>query len=86
MGGPDVTQAFLNNEEITAKVVSGEMDFYDVADYLKQEESSKRRPPSPMRSPNGASGKNPNAIDSMSDEMFDRMERKIKEGARYSLR
>ena len=40
-----------------------------------------------MRSPNGASGNNnPNAIDSMSDEQFARMERKIKEGARYTLR
>ena len=85
-GGPDVTEAFLNNEDIKKAVVAGDMDFYDVADYLRQEESSRRRPPSPMRSPNGASGKNPNAIDSMSDEMFDRMERKIKEGARYSLR
>lgn len=85
-GGPDVIAEFNSNEEIKQKIISGEMDFYDVADYLKQK-PSKRRPPSPMRSPNGASGNNPNAIDSMSDEQFDRMERNIKEkGARYSLR
>lgn len=85
-GGPDVIAEFNSNAEIKQKIISGEMDFYDVADYLKQKRS-KRRPPSPMRSPNGASGNNPNAIDSMSDEQFDRMERNIKEkGARYSLR
>ena len=83
--GPDVRQAFMNDEDIKMKVVSGEWDFYDVADHLKNQKP-KRRPPSPMRSPNGASGTNPNAIDSMSDEQFEKMERKIKEGARYTLR
>lgn len=83
-GGPDVIEAFQNNEDIKAAVVNGEMDFYEVAEYLKQ--SQKRRPPSPMRSPNGASSFNPNAIDSMSDEQFEKMERKIKEGARYTLK
>ena len=83
-GGPDVRKAFMDNEDIKQKVIAGEMDFYDVAEFLKQ---PNKRPPSPMRSPNGASGKNPNAIDSMSDEQFERMERKIKyEGARYKLR
>jgi len=84
-GGPDVIKEFQTNEEIRQKVVSGEMDFYEVADYLK-EKSSRKRPPSPMRSPNGASGTNPNAIDSMSDEQFEKMERRIKEGARYTLK
>lgn len=83
-GGPDVVSEFMSNPEVNAKVKSGEWDFYDVADYLKQK-SSRKKPPTPMRSPNGASGKSPNAIDSMSDEQFDRMERKIKEGARYRL-
>ena len=83
-GGPDVRAEFTNNEEISRKVISGEMDFYDVADYLKQK-SSKKRPPSPMRSPNGASGQSPNAIDSMSDEQFERMEKRISEGARIRL-
>ena len=83
--GPDVIAEFQSNEEIKKAVINGEMDFYDVADYLKTKKPS-RKPPSPMRSPNGASGTNPNAIDSMSDEQFARMEKKIAEGARYSLR
>ena len=85
-GGPDVTKEFTNNEEINQKVISGEMDFYDVADYLKEQKSSRKRPPSPMRSPNGASGQSPNAIESMTDEQFARMEKRIAEGARIRLR
>ena len=82
--GPDVIAEFSNNPEIKKKVIAGEMDFYDVADYLKNQKPS-RRPPSPMRSPNGASGQNPNAIESMSKEQFARMEKKISEGARIRL-
>ena len=84
-GGPDVIEEFQNNREIKNKVIRGEMDFYDVAEHLKKQSSS-QKPPSPMRSPNGASGINPNAIDSMSDEQFDRMERQIKEGKRVRLK
>lgn len=84
-GGPDVISEFMKNEDVKAKVRSGEWDFYDVANFMK-EKANKKKPPSPMRSPNGASGANPNAIDTMSDEQFERMERKIKEGARFTLR
>ena len=83
-GGPDVIAEFEKNPEINRKVKSGEMDFYDVAEQMKQ--PARRKPPAPMRSPNGASGQSPNAIESMSDEQFARMEKRIKEGARYSLR
>ena len=81
--GFDVIDVFTNDEEIKQKVISGEMDFYDVAKQMKQ---SKRRPPAPMRSPNGATGSNPNAIDTMSDEQFEKMEKRIREGARYALK
>ena len=83
-GGPDVIAAYKKNPEIKQKVVAGEMDFYDVADYLNK--GGRKRTPAPMRSPNGASGMNLNAIDTMSDEQFDRMEKNIGKGARYSLR
>ena len=83
-GGPDVTSAFKSDPDVREKVISGEWDFYDVADYLKN--SQKRRAPAPMRSPNGASGMKMNAIDSMSDEQFDRMEKNIDRGVRYALK
>lgn len=82
--GVDVMAEFQSNEEIKQKVISGKMDFYDVLDEMTSAKG--RKAPAPTRSPNGASGKNPNAIDTMSDEQFARMEKKIKEGARYTLR
>ena len=86
-GGPDVIAEFQSNPEIKKKVIAGDMDFYEVADYLREQKPSRKKPPSPMRSANGATATSPNAIDSMSDEQFDRMERNIKEkGARYTLK
>lgn len=81
--GIDVIEIFSNNEDIKNKVISGEMDFYDVAEQAK---GSRRKPPAPARSSNGASGQSPNAIDSMSKEQFARLEKKISEGARFTLR
>ena len=83
--GIDVMAEFNANEEIKDKVMSGEMDFYDVAEQMKQG-GSRRKPPAPTRSSNGASGQSPNAIENMTKEQFARMEKKIAEGARYSLR
>ena len=82
--GIDVIAEFDKNPKIKDAVINGEMDFYDVADQMKGQQ--KRRPPAPTRSSNGASGQSPNAIDTMSDEAFARMERKIKEGARFTLK
>ena len=81
-GGPDVIAEFRNNDEINAKVVSGEMDFYDVADYLRQK-PSRKNPPSPMRSPNGVNGQIKSAIMSMTDKQFEMLEKKVQEGARF---
>ena len=82
-GGPDVRKEFTNNPEIKDAVIRGDMDFYDVAKYMKSQK--KKNPPSPMRSPNGANGNSPNAIATMSDEQFARMEKRISEGARIRL-
>lgn len=81
--GIDVIAEYNKNEDVQKAIINEEMDFYDVA---KQMQKPKKRPPSPMRSPNGAKGINPNAIDSMSDEQFEKMDQRIKEGARYTLR
>ena len=83
--GVDVIAEFNANPEIKQAVINGEIDFYDVAEMMKPAKP-KKSPPSPMRSPNGASGGKINAIDSMSDEQFRRMEKRIQEGARYSLK
>ena len=83
-GGPDVINEFKTNEEVKRKVMAGEMDFYEVEEQMKA--SPRKKAPSPMRSPNGASGSQKTAIDNMTDEQFARLEKRISEGARYSLR
>lgn len=83
--GIDVIEIMNNDTNIKNKIVSGEMDFYEVAETVKQK-PARRGPPAPTRSSNGASGQSPNAIDSMSKEQFARLEKKISEGARISLK
>ena len=82
-GGPDVMELFDKDPEIRQKVSDGEMDFYDVADMMKK---SKKKPPTPSRSPNGASNITANAFANMSSKQFERMERKLEEGVRYTMR
>ena len=84
-GGPDVIAAYKSDPEIHDKIVSGEMDFHDVAELLKSQQGGKK-PPSPMRSPNGASGNQKTPIEKMTDAQFDRLVKKIQGGARYSLK
>lgn len=82
--GIDVMAVFESDKDIKNAVISGKMDFYDVAEQMQSK--GRRRPPAPMRSPNGASGQQQNAISTMSDEQFERMEKRIAQGVRYSLK
>lgn len=84
--GLDVMAEYNSNEETREKILSGEWDFYDVADELAQRKSAKPKAPSPMRSPNGASGSEKSSIASMTDAQFERLEQKIREGTRYNVR
>jgi len=82
--GIDVMAEFNRNEETRNKVLSGEWDFYDVADAVK-EQKARRKAPAPMRSSNGASGAEKSTIASMSDEQFDRLNKRLEEGARFKV-
>ena len=83
-GGPDVMEVFVNDKDIKQKVINGDMDFYDVAKLMSK---PKRRPPSPTHSPNGANNyTTANAFANMSSKQFERMERKLDEGVRYTMR
>lgn len=82
-GGPDVIKEFSENEDIKRRVVNGELDFYDVAEMMSK---PKKKPPTPTRSPNGSAKYTPNAFDSMSKEQFERFEKQIDRGVRYSMR
>lgn len=81
--GVDVIAEFQTNEEVRKKVSSGDWDFYDVAEALAK---PKKRPPSPVRSPNGVSGSEKSAIMSMTKEQFKKFDEKISGGARYSVK
>jgi len=80
----DVLAEFNSNQETKNKVISGEWDFYDVADYLTEKKAG-RRAPSPMRSSNGASGAEKSTIASMTDEQFERLNKRLEEGARFKV-
>lgn len=81
--GLDVMAEFNSNDEIRQKIVSGEWDFYDVAEAMA--ETPRRTAPAPMRSPNGASGAEKSKISTMTDEQFERFDKRVAEGKRYSL-
>ena len=80
--GVDVLEAFEKDASIRNKILSGEMDFYELADQIKEE--AIRRPPSPARSPNGVKGVKGNAIMNMSKEEFARLNESLDRGARFS--
>ena len=82
--GLDVMAEFNNNEDIRNKVLTGEWDFYDVADSMK-ERNEARKAPAPMRSSNGASGAEKSTIASMTDEQFKRLNKRLEEGARFKV-
>lgn len=84
-GGPDVIEAFRNDKEIQQAVISGEMDFYDVAEQLKAK-PAQRKPPAPTRASNGVNGVGPDSIWAMTDEQFAKMDKRLDEGVRFTIK
>ena len=82
-GGPDVIAEFQNNEDVKMAIIKGEMDFYDVAEQLTH---TRKKPPAPMRSPNGANGVTPRSIESMSDSQFKKMDEMLDKGVRFTFK
>jgi hypothetical protein len=80
--GIDVIAIMDSDSEIKRKITSGEMDFYEVAEQAKKQ-PGRRKPPAPMRSPNGVNGQIKGTIMSMTDEQFEMLEKRLKEGGRF---
>lgn len=81
--GLDVMQTFNANTEVRQKVISGEWDFHDVADYMS---TSNPRVPSPIRSANGAGASAAaTTIANMTDAQFARLEANLARGHRYKI-
>lgn len=81
--GIDVMEAFNSNPEIQQKVLSGEWDFYDVADHMA---GGGRTIPAPMRSPNGSSSRNSVTIRGMTEAQFKKLDESLAAGSRYDMR
>jgi hypothetical protein len=79
--GLDVIAEWNRNPEVKQAVMDGEMDFYQVAKQMQ-----KKRPPSPMRSPNGVNGVGPQSITSMSDAQFKKLDQMLDQGVRFTIK
>lgn len=79
--GVDVMQIFNSDPEVRQRVLSGEWDFYDVA------EAASRKPSAPamMRTPNGAGAPSGISIASMTDAQFRRLQENLAQGRRYDV-
>lgn len=82
--GVDVMAAFQSDQNVQAKVLSGEWDFYDVAQELIGRMG--RRAPAPVYSPNSAGNPGGLSVANMSDEQFDRLNKSLASGRRYDMR
>lgn len=80
--GIDVMQAFNSDPNIQQKILSGEWDFYDVAEAMG---GNRRQPPSPVRSPNGVGVKTYDIMN-MSEEQFKRLQANLSGGRKYDMR
>lgn len=77
--GVDVMQVLKSDKEIERLVLSGEWDFYDVAEHME------KKVPVPARSPNGASAGSM-TIASMTKEQFQKLQQGLKEGKAFDMR
>jgi len=77
--GVDVVHEFNTNPDVKQRVLSGEWDFYDVA------ENMQGRVPAPMRTPNGASI-GAMTIANMSDAQFAKLQQNLAAGKTYDAR
>jgi hypothetical protein len=82
--GLDVMGAFNSDPGIKNRVLSGEWDFYDVAEHLEEGGQQRRSVPAPVRSPNGM-GSASMSIANMTDAQFERLEQNLRMGKRYDV-
>jgi hypothetical protein len=76
--GLDVMSAFNSDPDVKQRILSGEWDFYDVAETMK-------KPLAPVRSSNGAGVSNL-SIQNMSDEQFQKLQANLAKGGKYDMR
>lgn len=81
--GLDVMHALNSDETIKNRVLSGEWDFYDVAESMT---SPQRNTPVPVRNPNGGTSPSAVSISGMTDDQFRRLQANLANGRIYDMR
>ena len=79
--GVDVIAEFSSNPDVKKRIISGEIDFYDLAEEMSSK-PKKSKPPAPVRTPNGAANdQQVNAIMGMTKEQFAAFVKRVQGGA-----
>lgn len=81
--GLDVMQAINADEDMKNRVLSGEWDFYDVAESLS---SPQHNAPVPVRTSNGGTSPSAVSISGMTDDQFKRLQANLANGRIYDMR
>ena len=85
--GIDVMSEFNSNPEVRQKIVSGEWDFYAVAEAMQEDGVGRQPAPRLVRSPGGGSGlSGKTSIDQMSDAQFEQLQKNLRAGKVYDAR
>lgn len=81
--GLDVMQAINADEDMKHRVLSGEWDFYDVAESMA---SPHHNAPVPVRTSNGGTSPSAVSISGMTDDQFRRLQANLANGRIYDMR
>lgn len=81
--GLDVMQAINADENMKNRVLSGEWDFYDVAESMA---SPQHNAPVPVRTSNGGTSPSAVSISGMTDDQFRRLQANLANGRIYDMR
>lgn len=81
--GLDVMQAITADEDMKHRVLSGEWDFYDVAESMA---SPQHNAPVPVRTSNGGTSPSAVSISGMTDDQFRRLQANLANGRIYDMR
>lgn len=84
--GLDVMAEFNNNNNVRQKILSGEWDFYDVAESIQQTGGRRNNAPPVVRSPGGAGLSGKFSVAEMSDAQFEKLQQNLRAGKIYDAR
>ena len=84
--GYDVMGEFNTDPEVRKKVLSGDWDFYDVAEYMEGGGARRQAAPRLVRTPGGSGLTGNFSISDMSDKQFEQLQKNLRAGKVYDAR